>query len=275
MTATQATTTKASKSKETKGAAPASAEASAVAKSEAAQTAAYGDGQEAVAPLAGSADANGGASPDDESDDLGIEIVQNYAVPEGYKVVSDDVEAYWDIKHGHKPIEFVPRSVRLMDSSRDDGIKSLALITGVLSKPQTLTRNTRFDKDDIRTRREQTAASQEQFPAGTVVGIWAKHGLSELMGFGGVQVWVAPAGTRPLPGRDQPMQLFKVAEIPGQVDAAGQPLIAETLALAGDSRRKSLEEPFLAQRRGKTPPWWLEVYEDRGVAMGREAFGQS
>jgi len=165
-----------------------------------------------------------------------------YESPEGFETVSQDVEGYWDPKKSG-PMIWRPRAVRLLDNTQETN-KSSCLIFGELLEPAKLQSNEQKKED----------RELREFPAGTSVGVWAKAGMRELIELAGAEVWTAPAGTRKIEGRPQPMQLFHNKR---RIDGPK----GEKLSLAQDNREKSVIEAL-----SETPPWWLKVLEDGGVA---------
>lgn len=189
-------------------------------------------------------------------DEEGFDGEAQYAVPEGYETVSSDVAAYWEPKHG--PLFFIPQSVRLMDNTEDPS-QSSCLILGTLNvKAHTLTKNAATKRDRV----------QEQFEPGTIIGVWAKAGMRDLINLGRAHVWMAPNGKREMPGGGRnAMQLFMITRHP-----AGPK--GETLELIEDSRKSSLSEPIDRDLKKQRAPWYLAVLPDGGMEAAREAWAE-
>lgn len=194
------------------------------------------------------------SSADNAYEDEELVDASEWKKPEGYETVSTDVAAYWEPKNG--PLYWIPQRIRLMDNTQDAG-KSSALIIGLLDhEPQTLITN-------AATKRERVP---HQFQPGTVVGVWAKAGMRDLLDLAGAKVWMAPAGKREMRGGGRnPMQLFEITR-----DVNGPK--GERLELIEDSRKASLSEPVDRELEDQQPPWYLKVLPDGGMAQAREAW---
>lgn len=162
-----------------------------------------------------------------------------------------DIEAYWDsaspdrnhkdgmgpgTKYGHAPIEFIPLYVTLIDSDmqndRDTGtVKTSTLLHGKLLKPAVL-RNA-----------DKKHPKDEEFPAGTIVGIWTKAGLRDIKKMAGAHVWLSSGKFirgemqffKQIGERGQPMVLFTVK--PNPKGPEGKPI-----EVKNDFRKESLPE---------------------------------
>lgn len=138
-----------------------------------------------------------------------------------------DIEAYWDAaspdrntksgegpgaRYGHDPITFTPLFVTLIDNTMQVG-KASTLIHCRLDAPATL-RSADKDEGDI------------EFPAGAIIGIWAKAGMKELKKLGGAKCWMSNGqNTR------HGVKFFKDLGIPGQ-----SPMVLFTIRHTGTGK---------------------------------------
>ena len=117
-----------------------------------------------------------------------------HSVPQGYEEVGGDVAGFWDPEHN--ALHFIPRTVKLMDSSIDDE-KVSALITGELLA----------DTDLDVTEGNETA--KKVVKKGALVGVWYKPGMRGLKNLAGAKVYIYADGAKDV-GKGNPMRTFKV-----------------------------------------------------------------
>lgn len=134
--------------------------------------------------------------------------------PEGFVEQTDDLEAYYDPDQSGA-ILFTPKHAKLFDSQIEPH-KPSTLITATLEKPAMLV--TADDDKEL-----------QEFPAGTVFGIWAKPGMRPLKRLAGVVVYMKLKGEKAT-GKPNPMKTFDVKS-----REPGRPL-----QVAEDKREKSL-----------------------------------
>lgn len=135
--------------------------------------------------------------------------------PSGYKNQSTDVVGMWSPELSDS-IHFVPKGVKLFDSSIDKS-KPSCLVIGSLIDPCTLV--TREDGED----------EPVDGITGSIVGVWYKPGMRALLNLQGVKVWITPDGEKDI-GKPSPMKLFKVLA----------PEVGQRLSILEDSRKLSL-----------------------------------
>lgn len=150
-----------------------------------------------------------------------------------------DIEAYWDAaspdrntksgvgpgaKYGHGPITFTPLYVTLIDNkSSREVVKSSTLIHARLDAPATL-----------RPADEDNEGDEAEFPAGTIIGFWAKAGMKELKKLGGAKCWMSNGQmTRTGP------KYFKDLGIPGQ-----SPMVLFTIRHTGDGKPLTVKNDY-------------------------------
>lgn len=123
---------------------------------------------------------------------------ETIVVPEGFAGEEEvpDIEAYWDsaspdrnnpktgegpgAKYGHHPVIVTPLFVTLIDSDIDDTApKSSTLI------------HCRLERAAVLRVAEKDSKEQREFPAGTIVGIWAKAGMKPLKKLANTRVFLA------------------------------------------------------------------------------------
>lgn len=185
-----------------------------------------------------------------------------------YELLSDDVDGYWDHKTGDAFVRFRPRGARLMDGhSKDNDIeemsKSSCLIIGELTSPTVLTSSGEDRKP-------------KEFPAGSVVGIWGKHGMRDLKAVAGCRVQLSYAGEQKMKddGETDKKGEAKKPMVKFKVHVHRQDTRGEQLELIEDTRNLSVIEPHKCAQRsnGKyTGPWWLELLPsgDKGMAAAK------
>lgn len=172
----------------------------------------------------------------------------NYTAPEGYETIGSSVAGYWDPDQaeGSGPIEFRMSGCRLIDNGKEK-VKSSCLILAELVKPCPLIVNSPKKEEQV----------LQEFPAGTIVGIWAKAGMRDLQHLQGANVWMAPNGFQTMKDADKnAMALFKISRDPRFAKGT-------TLQLIEDARKESLTEAA----KTKNPPWHLICL---GEDYGRE-----
>jgi hypothetical protein len=115
-----------------------------------------------------------------------------YQIPAGYTEQSSDIVGFWD---GTGAIHFIPRFVRMFDSSIDRA-KSSTLLIGTLVDPCKVIKA----GDD----KEEVLANK-----GMQIGIWTKPGMAALKNLGGQSVYMYEDGEKDT-GKPNPMKLYKV-----------------------------------------------------------------
>lgn len=125
--------------------------------------------------------------------------------PAGYVEESGDIVGFWDPEQA--PIHFVPRTVRLFDSTID------------ASKPGALLFGELIDPTIVNTPGEDSVPAQAK--KGDMVGIWLKPGMKALAQLGGVPVYMLQDGELDT-GKPNPMKTFKILR-----KARGTALIVE------------------------------------------------
>ncbi len=134
--------------------------------------------------------------------------VDNESPPAGYVQQSGDLEAYWDsdspetrnspAREGLGAVHFTPLYVSLMDSKIESRNTSTLLFCR-LESPCVL----RVAGDT------ETDEAYEEFPQGTLFGIWTKPGMAKLRNLAGVRVWMRNNGFKEI-GKPSPMCLFDI-----------------------------------------------------------------
>lgn len=114
-------------------------------------------------------------------------------VPAGYEERGGDVAGFWDPEYN--ALHFIPRTVKLMDSSIDSE-KVSALVTGELVEDAELRKS--GDDGEIITAKK-----------GALVGVWYKPGMRAIRTLGGVPVYIYADGAKDV-GKGNPMRTFKV-----------------------------------------------------------------
>lgn len=153
-----------------------------------------------------------------------------HSVPAGYEEVGGDVAGFWDPEHN--ALHFIPRSVKLMDSSIDGG-KVSALVTGELVDDTEL---------DVTEGNETT---KRVVPKGKLVGVWYKPGMRGIRNLAGAKVYIYADGAKDV-GKGNPMRTFKVLS---KVKSA--PLIP----IESDTRQESrnVNHDFAPSKGGDVP----------------------
>ena len=200
---------------------------------------------------------------DRESNITRPSVIQAPAEFAGGEEELGDIEGYWDAaspdrnhksgegpgaRYGSPPMQWTPLHATVIDSGLEVG-KSSTLIHGRLNKPAVL-------------RSAVKAEGELEFPAGTVVGVWAKAGLKDLKKLAGVDVWMANGQN--IRGKAQffkhlgvegrsPMVLFTIRprrDGKTLLDAKGNPVPPENLVLTvkNDYREESLPDADKARR---------------------------
>jgi hypothetical protein len=117
-----------------------------------------------------------------------------YQVPAGYTEQSSDIVGFWD---GQGAVHFIPRFVRVFDSSIDKHKTSTLLIADLVDPCKVLKPT---DDDE----KEEVLATK-----GQQIGIWTKPGMAALKNLGGVPVYMYEEGEKDT-GKPNPMKLYKV-----------------------------------------------------------------
>lgn len=165
--------------------------------------------------------------------------LRKVATPEGFEDVSSDIEAVYDFKHTPEPIYVRPKHYTLSDAK--DGSKPAILIHAELMQPAPLV--------DMKDDSEESVV--REYPAGTMIGIWYRPGLRQIMQCAGAVTFVAHLGKQDTGNPFNKMEAFKVARAKGEK--------AEQLSCSADYRKKT---------RGMALPW-----DDKGAVAQSAARG--
>jgi hypothetical protein len=153
--------------------------------------------------------------------------VKNIKVPAGYTEQSADIVGFWT---GEGAVHFIPRFVRMFDSSIDPTKSSTLLIADLIDPCEVF----KVGEDE-----ERILAGK-----GQQIGIWTKPGMKALGKLAGIPVYMYQEGEKDI-GKPSPMKVYKVMS-KGQ----GQKLIVEP---GGDYRNKSLHKREEAPQTNQAP----------------------
>lgn len=154
-----------------------------------------------------------------------------FSVPEGFTKKSTDIVAYWDDKESG--IQGICRYYKVFDSNMEKEKPSVLFIFQLTEPCSAYT----TDKDK----------PKEHFPyqskKGDLIGVWGKAGMKDLLGFGGVEVYMYQQGEKKTK-KPNPMKLYHVHS---NVDA-GKPIVC-----IEDTREQSKDKKLFWEKGGFIP----------------------